>query len=383
MQRISSGKIALALCAGLASFAQAAAVGPGAGAVTASANGGLDNPGGTRTNVDLTNSVFLQPGTYSASNFSFDAGQSGSVQPFIATGTGVNGTSGDTFNVLAAGMDNSVSPSAFTPYSVPFGGTSSFTVPAGGERVYLGITNSAASNPVYIVNSGRTDHQSPGFASPVTVGQTLTGFSNPYLGRTYAYSIEIQSADAPRVINGSFEDPAIGANNFVEGVPATGWTRIAGPNTTSGSGIVANGSAYGNPAAPDGTQAALLKDEGGMSQTVGGFAAGQQYTVSFEAAGRNGLGPNPFTVSVGGNTLTFSGQSVITPGNAYALYTSDPFTATSGSEALAFTSNLTSDQDLSSYVDAVSISPVSVPEPASVAVLAVGAVGLLARRRRV
>jgi hypothetical protein len=382
----------LVIALGLTSFgsddAAAAAIGPGP---TAPLNG-LDNAGGTRTNVDLTNTVFLQPGTYNISNFSFEAGQNGSVQPFVAIqtpGQTANGTSSDGFTVIAAGANNAVVASSPTSVSVPFGPNSTFTIPAGGAQVYLGITNSAASNPVYIVNAGTDDHQSPAFASPFSVGSEIgppgTGnFSNPGLNRTYAYSMEIQSAHGPQVINGSFESPSLGAGNFREGNPAIGWTQIPGPQGSSGGGIVGNGSAYGNPNAPDGVQAGLLKDEGGMSQMVGGFAHNQPYTLSFDAAGRSGgLGPNPFTVTVGSQTLTFSGNSTVTPGTSYALYTSAPFYATSGSELLSFVSALRTDQDLSSYVDNIKFAAVT-PEPSSFVLCGLGAVGMIVavRRRR-
>ncbi len=98
---------------------------------------------------------------------------------------------------------------------------------------------------------------------------------------------------APIVQNNSFELPSLGtgSGSFREGNPPTDWTYV-GPGGTSGGGIVANGSAYGNSNAPDGTQALLLKSLGGAEQTLSGFTVGAPTRSAFTPK------PEPMTAAV-------------------------------------------------------------------------------------
>ena len=195
---------------------------------------------------------------------------------------------------------------------------------------------------------------------------------------------------SPIVLDSSFELPSLGAGGYQEGTPPTDWTKITAPLTPSsfGGGIVANGSAYHNPNAPDGTQALLLKGGGGAEQMLSGFLSGYTYEVIFDAAPRTDCcGPNTFEVLIGGTPLTFTGQpgvtlgTDITPPNTggYTLYTSAPFTATSTTPTLEFLSNV-GNNDLSAFVDKVMI----IPEPGSLVLFGLGALGLFvaARLRR-
>ena len=143
-------------------------------------------------------------------------------------------------------------------------------------------------------------------------------------------------------------------------------------------------------------QAGLIQGAVSFSQTISGFD-GQGYTLSFLAEGRNGqAGSNPFTVSLGGTTLTFTpgttvnpaatitgGNTTVTPprGTAFVQYTSDPITPANGSSPLlSFNGIGVTGQDVTSFVDNVTFT--AVPEPASCGAAAVGGVALLARRRR-
>ncbi len=56
----------------------------------------------------------------------------------------------------------------------------------------------------------------------------------------------------------------------------------------NGSGIVANGSGFGNPNAPEGLQAAFVQELGVVSQSIPGFVRGTNYTITFSAAERGG-----------------------------------------------------------------------------------------------
>ncbi len=190
------------------------------------------------------------------------------------------------------------------------------------------------------------------------------------------------------VANGSFETPALTAGAFQEGTPATGWTliHVDGAPTTFGGGIVSNGSGYGNPNAVDGTQAGLLKGAGGMQQSITGFEAGKEYSISFYAAGRVmelvvGSGDtnnsNPFQVLLEGSALSFSGSTTVAPVSGVYNHYVTTFMATNSSMTLAFLSTLGSaGGDYSTYIDNVQIS--MIPEPSMLTLLVASLFGLLA-----
>ena len=86
----------------------------------------------------------------------------------------------------------------------------------------------------------------------------------------------------------------------------------------------------GNPNAPDGTQVALIKDGGSISQSVR-FTAGS-YQLSFQAAQRGSYRSQPQQIKVlvdGSLVLT------ITPsGIAYSGYATPIFTVTAGTHSI-------------------------------------------------
>jgi hypothetical protein len=206
------------------------------------------------------------------------------------------------------------------------------------------------------------------------------------------------AASAPAAVivqNASFEDSTVGTAAYTPTfgglAPVPGWTF--GPSGGGASydglaaqvgGDTANSSFYldmYNP--PDGNQAAFIEGTGTISQSLSGFDMGVQYAVSFWSEGRNAAnGSQTLIVKLDSTTLTFTGNGSVTPpaGQAFFLYTSDPFTATSASHTLSFT-GLTpfSTSDVTSFIDLVSVT--ALPEPASLSLLALGATLLLKRRR--
>src|SRR5439155_59661 len=84
---------------------------------------------------------------------------------------------------------------------------------------------------------------------------------------------------SPPPANSSFETPNIGNGNYRYNPAGGSWTFSgASPN---GSGIVANGSGFNNPNAPQGVQAAFVQEFGTISQAIPGFTPGTTYKVTF------------------------------------------------------------------------------------------------------
>jgi hypothetical protein len=87
------------------------------------------------------------------------------------------------------------------------------------------------------------------------------------------------------VSDAGFESPNIG-NNFSYAPAGSSWT-FSTPAANVGSGILGNGSAFGNPPAPQGTQVGFVQSTGSMSQRIPGINLSQPWTISFLAAQRS------------------------------------------------------------------------------------------------
>ena len=195
-------------------------------------------------------------------------------------------------------------------------------------------------------------------------------------------SVSISRA-VPTVADGGFENPVQPDGDFKQAYGAGGgdltgsaWTFLGG------GGITDNGSAFGPPNPPEGSQAAIL--QGGtaeFSTTVSGFEAGVTYSLSFEAAGRAG-GAADFQVSLGGTLLEFGGSNTLKPAvGSYTTFTSNEFTTSGGSLTLTFDGTAAG----TSFVDDIRFNFVAeaIPEPCTTLLAALGLAGpLLARRRR-
>jgi hypothetical protein len=178
------------------------------------------------------------------------------------------------------------------------------------------------------------------------------------------------------IVNGSFETPNVGTfwTNFANGA-VLGW------NDTSGSdGIEIDFSPVVGGPAYDGNQSmevdATTFDT--VSQTVNGLTVGQQYLLFWAYGDRPGSGPQQLDVYFGGNLVTIDSDTAATDGNASLVWFPQSFiaTATSTSEVLSFAA--VNVGGLSSYgneIDGVSLQ--SIPEPATLLLLAPGLIGLL------
>ncbi len=126
-------------------------------------------------------------------------------------------------------------------------------------------------------------------------------------------------------IQGSFEEWQIGLQSFHYGPGALPWTF--GP----GSGVTANGSAFGAPNAPQGNQAAFMQTGGHVEQSWSD--SGGIYQISFSAAPRPGFSPMGLALSVNGATI----NSWAVSNGAYTPFTSASFSVPAGSNTVRFT----------------------------------------------
>jgi hypothetical protein len=180
------------------------------------------------------------------------------------------------------------------------------------------------------------------------VGTDLAGGDNT------VFLDDVQVTIAPPVIsNFSFELPSLGAGGYQYNPSGGSWAfNGASP---SGSGIVANGSAFGNPNAPLGVQAAFVQEYGQFSQTISGFMQGATYTLAYSAAQRSGAGES-WNVKIDNTVI----QTNSPGGASYADYTA-AFATTAGSHTLTFVGTDLATGDNTVFLDNISIT--SPPQP--------------------
>lgn len=212
---------------------------------------------------------------------------------------------------------------------------------------------------------------------------------------TFGLTVGSASASLITVLNPSFEDnttptPGYGAIND--------WTST----DTSLTGVNAEGGPFANNGAiPNGLQVAFVQSNSGVaegiSQSLSGFVTGQTYDLSFYYNARYATFPaaaDPLmVVTLGSSTLTPSGGVTVVPASA-SYSTTVPYhfaqylyTATGSTATLTFSNTNTAldsagnqFNDSTLLLDNVNVS--SVPEPDSIGLLGIGALGLLLIKRR-
>jgi hypothetical protein len=185
---------------------------------------------------------------------------------------------------------------------------------------------------------------------PVTVTNPAPGG-----GTSAAQELIVSSTPVPPIGGDfGFETPVVGAGRFQYAPSGSPWA-FAG-----GAGITGSASAFGNPPAPQGQQAALVQGGGAtIAQSVPGWQTGTSYTLTVDAAQRSFHGTNTQSVRV---LLDGAALGTITPtGTGYAPYTVGPFTTTAGAHTLSFAGLNPQGGDNTAFLDNVQINVTPAP----------------------
>jgi len=189
----------IAIVFSFASTAGAQTIGPGSGITDA---GDVDTPNQARLNIDRTTFVNLAAGYYKVDDFGLrvnthDAGigNAGTIAPMLLIGAPSN------YTTLWVGPD--YDPSANGVQTVGYtAGTEQFALGAAAD-VYAGVFTKNQGSAIIGLdanNSGsgssQTDHDTS-YTAPVGAGEPVAGISNPNLGRTYAFEVNISPTTVP------------------------------------------------------------------------------------------------------------------------------------------------------------------------------------------
>ena len=334
---------------------------------SAAQRSGASQHGGESWNVDIDNSPIKSnspgPTIYTTYTATFTATAVTHTLSFV--GTDLAGGDNTVF------IDNVIISPALNPVSPVVTVTSPTNNMALGVHAPVNLTAS-------VTNNGNLINGVQFLVDNIMVGQTT---NVPYTcawenasGGTHAVLARVlfnngnsvdSSPVACRVLNAGlnlgFETPSLGVGNNANAPDGAAWGFYS-------AGIVANGSAYGNPAAPQGTQAAYLQTYGTISQPLAGFVPGTNYTITYSAAQRGAVqnGGQTWNVVVDGTVIQANSPGA--GATSYTTYTAS-FTASAAVHTLAFVGTDLNGGDNTVFIDNVSFNPPllpSLPTPALV-----------------
>jgi hypothetical protein len=256
--------------------------------------------------------AFLQEyGTISQSVANWTAGTY--TLSFDAVQRADYGTSVENFEVLIDGAVVATIEPSSTAYQIY--STASFTVGAGSHTIsFVGLDSAGGDNTVFL--------------DQIAISAT------PAL---------------PTIDDSGFENQSVGAGQFLYEPTGSSWT-FAGTAGLSGNG---SGFTAGNPAAPQGSQVAVLQQYGTITQSVADWTAGT-YTLSFDVAQRANYGTSVenFEVLIDGVVVgTYQPTST-----SYQTFVTSSFTVASGTHTISFVGLDSSGGDNTVLIDDVTLS---------------------------
>ncbi|MES2657612.1 MAG: DUF642 domain-containing protein [Verrucomicrobiota bacterium] len=152
-----------------------------------------------------------------------------------------------------------------------------------------------------------------------------------------------------------FETPGLGGGQYQYNSTGGSW------KFTGESGIVSNGSGFGNPNATQGAQAAFVQRVGFTSQILSGFVPGTNYTLAYSAAQRSG-NQQTWDVKIDNAVI----QSNPAGGSGYAPYSTN-FTATAALHTVSFVGTNLAGGDNTVFIDDLRITVTPPPAPTGLA----------------
>jgi alpha-L-rhamnosidase len=255
-------------------------------------------------------------------------------------------------------------------WQILVGAPSGLSAAAGNEQVNLSWSPVAGATGYRVKRSTIKGGSYTTVASLTGNNYTDTGLVN---GTSYYYvvcavsssgegpnSVEVNAIPA-FAVNLGFETPGI--DSYQYDPFSASWIYNGGSG--NGSGLIANGSGFSNPDAPEGVQAAFVQSYGSISQILSGFTPGTSYTITYSAAqraGGNQHGGESWNVMIDNTVIKTNSPG----GSSYVDYTAS-FIASATAHKLAFVGTDLATGDNTVFLDNVRISPPIQPASASVA----------------
>ena len=192
-----------------------------------------------------------------------------------------------------------------------------------------------------------------------------------------SFAAPINSVD-----NSGFEASNIGSAYFyLGGHVVDNWTYAGN------AGIAGNNSGF-QVSNASGNEAAFLQDGGSSISQMFTFT-GSLFSVSFLAESRYvdnvGFIGNDISVLIDGVALMFNGATSFIPGTSstFTKYSSDYIALSAGDHTISFIGNGVNNTDVTSFIDDVTLTAATVPEPVTLGLFGLGLLALGAARRKV